>query len=158
MVHDCSRGPRDLNFLQEIARLACGACQSAECCGFAGVIPRTLLASHQDAAHLRDVHPQGAVDAAAGEADEDAKVDACPRGVARGAVGAVPVALQLDELREHLLVPLIFLLTHGTLGVHGGGCVRAEFAARRREPYAMQSGACAVRDGMIEEDERPPSR
>jgi len=66
------------------------------------------------------VDAQGAVDAAAGEADEDAQVDGRPRGVARLAVGALLVAGLLDQQREGLLVALVLLAADVALGiVHG---------------------------------------
>ena len=60
---------------------------------------------------LGDVHAQGAMDAGAVEADEDAKVLARPPRVQRPAVEAVPVLFLRHELIEQLIA--VSLVRHG---------------------------------------------
>ncbi len=62
---------------------------------------------HRAGAHLGDVGADLAVEAGAADADEDAEVDRRPRRVARAAVGALAVLLELEHVEENFAVALL---------------------------------------------------
>lgn len=58
------------------------------------------------------MYPQGPVDPGAIEAQEDAQVDARPRGSSGGAVRARLVSFLLQEVSQDLFVPPILLFAN----------------------------------------------